>query len=206
VCQISEQTSYVHPRSHASPAAGSSRTGESRGKSGLAHSERQNAQRSRIARTLRSFQPRAADSVFSPQESQVLESPQTGITVDRSKFPIVLVWFGRTYTDEEWAASLTAIHELTRGKHKFVVLNVTRPDMETPSARHRKAIADWNADYVASGCNAILGWGSVIESTVLRGVITALHWVTKFPYAQATTSTLEQGLEWAQQILKKADE
>jgi hypothetical protein len=116
----------------------------------------------------------------------------------------VFVWFGKTYSEEEWAKSLAEIDELAHGKRKFVVLNVTRPDMETPSARHRKVIADWNAAYVSSGRNTILGWGSIIESTVLRGVITALQWVAKFPYAMATLSTVDQGVQWAQQLLDQA--
>lgn len=136
----------------------------------------------------------------------MLEPPQTGITVDKSRFPIVLVRFGRTYSEEEWAGSLAAIDELSQGRTKFVVLNVTRADMETPTARHRKLIADWNTAYVASGRNTILGWGSVVESTVLRGVLTALSWVTKFPYEMTTLSSLEHGLEWAQQILNRAKE
>jgi hypothetical protein len=131
----------------------------------------------------------------------VPEPPETGITVDRSRFPIVLVWFGRTYTEEEWAASLAAVDELSSGKRKFVVLNVTRADMETPTARHRKLIADWNTAYAATGRNTILGWGSVIESTVLRGVLTALTWVTKFSYAMTAFSSLEQGLQWAQKLI-----
>lgn len=118
----------------------------------------------------------------------------------------MLVWFGRTYTEEEWVGSLAAIEELSRGRQKFVVLNVSRPDMETPTARHRKLIADWNTTYIASGRTTILGWGSVIDSHVLRGVLTALSWVTKFPYEMTTTSSVEQGIEWAQQLLNKAKE
>jgi hypothetical protein len=140
------------------------------------------------------------------QESQVHERPQTGITVDKSRFPIVLVWFGRTYTEAEWTGSLAAIDDLTRGPRKFVVLNVSRPDMDTPTARHRKLIADWNVAYVESGRTTILGWGSVIDSTVLRGVLTALTWVTKFPYEMTTLSSIEQGLEWAQKLLDQASE
>jgi hypothetical protein len=134
----------------------------------------------------------------------VSEPPEHGIVVDKSKFPIVLVWFGRTYTEEQWAASLAEIGDLTRGSRKFVVLNVTRPDMETPTPRHRKMIAQWNDEYVNSGRTTILGWGSVIESTVLRGVLTALTWVTKFPYVQGTASTLDQGLAWAQQVISES--
>ena len=141
------------------------------------------------------------------QGSKVHEQqPLTGITVDNSRFPIVLVWFGRTYTDAEWTGSLAAIEELTKGTRKFVILNVSRPDMETPTARHRKVIADWNAAYVASGRDTIVGWGSVIESHVLRGVLTALTWVTTFPYERVSLSTLEQGLDWAQKLLDKAKE
>lgn len=132
------------------------------------------------------------------------EAPEKGIVVDKSRFPIVLVLFGRSYSDDEWAGSLTEVDELSRRGPKFVVLNVTRADMETPTARHRKAIADWNAVYVASGRTTILGWGTVIESHALRGVLTALTWVTKFPYAMTALPSLDKGIEWANQLLKDA--
>lgn len=129
------------------------------------------------------------------------EPPENGIIVDAAQFPIVLVWFGRTYTDTEWTASLGEISELVYRGVPFVVLNVSRPDMDTPTARQRKEVADWNTEYVAAGHQTILGWGNVISSHVLRGVITAITWLTTFPYERKIVSNLEDGMAWAQQLV-----
>lgn len=131
------------------------------------------------------------------------ESPETGIVVDRTQFPVVLVWFGRTYTDADWQASLDEIGKLAVGRLPFVVLNVSRPDMETPTAKQRKAVADWNAAYIAAGHDTLLGWGSVIGSHLLRGVITAILWISTPPYEQKTLANLDEGMAWARQLLAR---
>lgn len=132
------------------------------------------------------------------------EHPQTGIVVDKSRFPVVLVWFGKSYTDAEWAGSLDEIGVLANGDASFVVINVARPDMDTPTASQRKVVAEWNNAYVASGRRTIIGWGNIIESNALRGVLTAIAWLTSFPYEYKIFAKLDQGLAWAEQLLAHA--
>lgn len=131
------------------------------------------------------------------------ESPESGIVVDTSQFPVLIVWFGRRYTDSDWEVALNEVWELAGGKRSFVALNVSHPNMDTPTARQRKAVADWNVRYLEAGHDTILGWGSVIQSHVLRGVLTAISWLTTFPYEQKMLGSLDEGVSWARQLLAK---
>jgi hypothetical protein len=134
----------------------------------------------------------------------VSESPETGIVIDTSQFPVVVAWFGRVFSDADWERALTKIELLAAGRMNFVVLNVTRADMATPTAAQRKAVADFNTAYIAAGYETLLGWGTVIKSHVLRGVLTAITWITTFPYEQRALANLDEGLAWADQLLKQA--
>ena len=85
-----------------------------------------------------------------------------------------------------------------QGERIFKTVIVNHPNVEMRAdARIRKAQADWleeNEDLLRLTCEAM---GFVVEGALLRGMITAVFWLTHTPIPYTTHGSLEAALDWA---------
>ena len=93
-------------------------------------------------------------------------------------------------------------HVLGRGQ-LFASVVDARNVSAAPSARLRKIIADWELAHGAVGGTLNVGIVIVTTSALVRGAMTAVHWISPPLVPTKYEAKLEAGLAWAWARLKE---
>lgn len=116
------------------------------------------------------------------------------IQLDRSRYPLVVLRYPREYDDAEFQALTAGMTELVRGG-PFGLINDTRgAPMPTPTQRRMitQHYADNDRDIRAN----FLACGIVGDSTLVRGVLTALNWVRPAPHPIKVFAGMAEAEAW----------
>jgi hypothetical protein len=121
----------------------------------------------------------------------------TGIHVDVSRAPIVVVRFERSWTEGEFDAYLEAMETavLSRREPTVTILDA-RDAMATPATQRRKQAA-WLQKNEAVLRRYSLGTAFVITSPVVRGILTAILWIQPMPAPHVVVATPPEAERWA---------
>ena len=122
---------------------------------------------------------------------------------DKSKWPIIKVTPPTNVSDEDIINALEEfvdyITNQKKGERYGVVLDLRNTKGIT--VRQRKMITDnmdGMKDYARLYC---AGSAMVFDSPLLRGMLTAIFWITKPPYPTQVFKTLEDADAWIQSSL-----
>lgn len=127
----------------------------------------------------------------------------SGITVDLSRFPIVNVRFGTSWSDADFDRYLETMEReaLARCEPNVTILDA-RGAMNTPAIQRRKQ-AEWLRRHEATLKQHSLGTAFVIDSALVRGVLTAILWMQPMPAAHIVVATIEEAERWAAEQLAR---
>ena len=116
------------------------------------------------------------------------------VRFDESRFPLVIGSFGATTGPEEFEAFLTRLSILlARGRHAFV-LDASQAGPLPALLRRRQAA--WNAENTTTIIRRSAGVAIVTTSTLVRGTVTAIHWLHPPPYPFTIVATRAEGEAW----------
>lgn len=128
------------------------------------------------------------------------------IRIDDSAFPLVVVVMPATWTDAEWEAYLTRMRSYPERRTRYVTLTDAR-GAGTPTAAQRKRAAEVMAEDQAISKRFNVANALVYESAILRGMITAITWITPPPVPMQSFATPRLALSWLdEQRVARGDE
>ena len=117
-----------------------------------------------------------------------------GIQMDRSRYPLVVLRYAREYDDADFLALAAGMTELVRGG-PFGLINDTR-GAPMPTPRQRRVITQHYVDNDRDIVANFLACGIVGDSTLVRGVLTALHWVRPAPHPVKVFAGVAEAEAW----------
>jgi len=132
-------------------------------------------------------------------------SPQgdATLTVDTSRWPLVLLTFSGKPTDQQVADHLKEIEERVLGRRERFVQIVDQRRGEPPDAVQRALIAEHQKEMEHVYRRCCLGEAYVVSPETQRAMV-AVFWMAKPLYPYTFLESLGEAIEWAQQKLKEA--
>lgn len=128
-------------------------------------------------------------------------SSKAFVRVDESRFPLVDVTFSGTISDEEFRDYLKQMTDLvTRGKRNVVIIDATKAGRTPPV--QRKLQEEWLDRHRAELEKSSLGTAFVITSPMVRGLLTAIFWLTTMPSEHVVVGSYEEAERWAFERLR----
>lgn len=124
------------------------------------------------------------------------------IEFDDSHWPVVICRAQGHSTDEDIRTYTNVLAGfLSRGQRHVVIVDAQGG--QSLNSRHRRFIAEWNkknARALALYRSALV---LVTPSTLLRGMITAIHWLFPAPFPYKAVETIEQARALAHEYLSQ---
>lgn len=118
------------------------------------------------------------------------------ITLDESRWPLVIVRIVGTPTDEELDAFLAeSTHRLRRNEIQVSIIDVSKADRSPPTQRRKQA--EWMRVHDDLLRRRSAGMAYVITNPMVRGVLTAIMWLQPLPVEHTVVGTLEEAERWA---------
>lgn len=117
-----------------------------------------------------------------------------GIELDTSRYPLVIMRTGASYTQADWNQLMKRIIELIQ-TGPFGLINDTRGG-RMPDAMQRRSIAQMYTDHEAKVRRHFLASGIVGSSSLVNGVLTALNWLKPPPHAVKVFLSLDVAETW----------
>jgi hypothetical protein len=124
------------------------------------------------------------------------------ITIDESKWPIIVVTFSGTPNDEEFAAYLAKLTTCLQKKVPSAYVIDARHSPNPPT-KHRKMQADWMKENKELIKDRSAGTAFVFSSAIFRFVLSAIFLIQTLPHPYIVVGTLEEALDWAQKQLRQ---
>lgn len=106
-----------------------------------------------------------------------------------------------TFTDAELAEFIVCVEALVSAQRSPFAWVVMADAMLSTSATQRKMFADGEARMQAQDKRFCAGTAIVLSSSVIRGVVTAIYWLTPPVYPYTLCSTRGEALAWARKML-----
>jgi len=125
------------------------------------------------------------------------------VTIDLSFMPIFMVVHEGVLTDREFKDYLRDVERTLYGPDAKmrVLVQDARTSGQVPAIQ-RKMQADWLKQHEARLRDLTLGSAFVIDSALVRGLLTAILWLQPLPMPHEVCATIEGALDWADTKLK----
>jgi hypothetical protein len=137
----------------------------------------------------------------------VFEDGDAAIVIDERSWPIITgTWFGattETLVTQYFAHSAAQLARAGVGQRRIVILTDTYAT-KPPSAKVRQRIGELSRTQVEASRPRVLANYTVIESALIRGVVTALSWIDPSMADTKNVPSFEAGLAGALAELKAA--
>lgn len=119
------------------------------------------------------------------------------VRIDDSRHPLVVVEFNGTATDQEFDAYLEQMTKLVleRRKKNVTIFDATRSGDTSPKQRRKQA--EWLKSNAEMLRMYSLGTAFVITSPLVRGMLTAILWITPMPAPHTVVATYGEAERWA---------
>ena len=118
------------------------------------------------------------------------------IEEDESRFPLVVIRFNGVASDAEFEGYLDRQSaRIARDQVNAIVIDARRAGA-TP-AKQRRRQAQWMREHAATLARWSVGTAFVIDSAMVRGLLTAILWVQPMPTPHVIVTTMEQAESWA---------
>jgi hypothetical protein len=119
------------------------------------------------------------------------------LTLSTEHWPIVVTTLTNGATDQDYDAYFAAFgSKVLNRRQKFTSLVDVSGVSEPPTAAQRKKIADWQKAEVEIGTRYNVGIAMIFTSRVVRGALTALHWLFPPPTITVTFGTRLEAYDW----------
>lgn len=117
------------------------------------------------------------------------------VEIDDQRFPLVLVRYTRSHSDASWQAYLETMSRFVSRGVPYVTLTDARA-VPAPSARQRRMASDVIAREEARTKRFVVANAVVVDSALLRGALTAVHWVAPPPVPLDSFATPQLAYAW----------
>ncbi len=117
---------------------------------------------------------------------------------DTSLFPIVIVRFAETpMTDDEMHYMFAQWEKLfaTAPTRYAVLLDSGRITTQMMTAAQRRAISEWEQRHAAETRRCNVGVAVLLQSSVVRGIYTAIRWLFPGVTPETSVATLDEGFD-----------
>jgi hypothetical protein len=126
------------------------------------------------------------------------------IVLDDSSFPLIVSRFPASWDEAELQAYFAAFVALHGRERPFVhISDISQAESMSKAGMRRKA-TDFMAAERERSARLCKGAVQVAPSTLLRGAITAIQWITPPPYPHAVVATWAEALVWVKARAKDA--
>jgi hypothetical protein len=95
--------------------------------------------------------------------------------------------------------------EMLNRKERWVHVVDIRPVVKLPDSKVRFAIAEQTKKIEALSSKYNMGTATIIKSSLVRGILTAIHWLLPPPHPFANVATAQEGVDYLRGCLQKAD-
>lgn len=120
--------------------------------------------------------------------------------LDESNWPIVRVTWKGEVSAEDIDAHFAAMKVLIeRGQRFGLVMSIIELDNPTPALRKR--VTEHLANMRGPAKDVIVCNAHVVSSTTMRGILTAIYWVSPPPFLTKVFTDLFQAEEWVRSRL-----
>ena len=133
-----------------------------------------------------------------------LHEPPKLIVIDTGCFPVVYTMFGKGVTDEDVDRYLLALEDVHR-KHTRFFMFVDALYGASLSAPQRRRIAQWSKDNFEVSHRFCIGAVVILNSSVMRGVITAIWWIQPPPTKHEVCNSPASGIAKMLQMFATAE-
>ncbi len=123
-----------------------------------------------------------------------------GIITRADQFPLVIIEFASSYSDDDLMVGCAENATLLRRGEPFVTIRDLRSLQMVPSSAQRRYFATWEREHRELIQRNCLGIANVSESRILRGVMTAIGWLTPPPTPEVMVPTIESALRWGGEL------
>lgn len=119
-------------------------------------------------------------------------------------WPILLCEAVGESTDEDIEAYLRLLEEVLRRRERHVlIVDATRG--KAMKGTHRQRIAAWNKRNAEALRLYRAGLVLVTDSAMLRGIVTAIYWISAPPFPYLAMSSIERARFWAHEQLEQQE-
>ena len=125
-----------------------------------------------------------------------------GIEVDETNWPIIVINALGDSSDDDLQRYLRALQRALNRCESHVVMIDARGG-KSLKGTHRKLVADWNKAHEGELREFRKGLVLVTESTVLRGMITAIYWIFPAPFPYHPVADFDEGWALCRRLLGK---
>jgi hypothetical protein len=118
------------------------------------------------------------------------------IIFDSTTAPVHVVRYLGWFSDEEWRRHIDGFAQILARAAPYSAIVDNSEAKETPSAAQREAMSRWlrlNAAALRMFCRGV---SFVHRSPLVRGAVTAIHWVAPPPYPFSTFALRADAMEW----------
>lgn len=120
--------------------------------------------------------------------------------IDKSEWPVLLVHWPAELNFSDLDLHFEEITALaTKGEKIAIVIDMTWSG--TPSASQRQYAAKRLKETYARAGRNIAGTAHVITSALVRGVLTAVYWLSPPPFQMTVVATRAEAIDWARRLL-----
>lgn len=120
----------------------------------------------------------------------------SAIEFDERRWPLVRVTFRGTAADDVFDAYLARMSALVRRGERIATVLDARRAGGTPAVQRRKQAA-WQAHHADELRKNVVGTAFVIDLPIIRGVLTAILWLSPLPQPHVVVATLDEADRWA---------
>ncbi len=124
------------------------------------------------------------------------------IVLDLEAFPLIVSRFPERWDESELQTYFDAFVAVHDREKPFVHISDISQAENMSKAGMRKKAADFMVTERARSARLCRGSVQVASSTLLRGAITAIQWITPPPYPHAVVGTWDEAVAWVMERAK----
>jgi hypothetical protein len=127
------------------------------------------------------------------------------IVVDSSRHPLVYLRMAVGFGDADLESMLRQFELLLYRGQRYTLLVYCDPAAKVMTARQRKMVSEWYRMRTEQVRRINVGTAIVIDSTLVRGAMTAFNWLIEPIAPQANVATIRDGIDFCIARLKEAE-
>jgi hypothetical protein len=131
---------------------------------------------------------------MNPGYDQTVRTPK--IPVDSSRFPLVVQRFVKGFDDSDVETMIRTFELLFHRNSRYALLIYCDADAAVMSARQRRRVSDWYKEHQEIVHRVNVATAIVIESTMVRGAMTAFNWLMEPKYTQRMVPSIHEGVNY----------
>jgi hypothetical protein len=138
----------------------------------------------------------AQQKIVNPQPSEGRKGRRMShIGWDAQKSPLLVCRFPSEWTDQEFENGMVELLDILAKAERVGLVSDTTGSGK-PTAKQRRFTADSIARNEELFRTRVAGWAVVVDSPVVRGIVTAITWIHSPPFPLIMLPTVREAEEW----------